>query len=420
MVADAMSYFTEYNRYMLFIGIAVILTIAAIFSRHRTKISVSLVASGLALQCAIAFCVLRTTIGNTFISTIASGVQYLYVYAAKGTGFIFGNLSVNQEPWGPVFAIQILPMIIFFGAFMSLLFHFGIVQKVVAGMGAVVRPLLGTSGAETLCAVANSFLGQTEAPLLIRHYLAHMTESEMLVVMVSGMATISGSILAVYASFGVPIKHLLAASVMAIPASIVIAKILMPETEKRAQEEVAVDHVAQEKGNVFEALASGTIDGLHLTLNVAAMLLSFYAITECINGCLSGISSYANFYAGTSFPLLNVKLLFAWLCAPFGYLLGFNGFEALQIGQLIGTKVSLNEFFAYRDLVAMGISDRALILGTYALCGFANFSSIGIQIGGIGALVPSKRGMLTRLSMRALLGGVLANILSALVAGLFI
>ncbi len=418
-ISSVIHYFVEYNRYYNGIGMCVVLAIAWLFSRHKTKINMRLVACALALQGVIGFLVLRTTMGSLFIEKWSIGVSYLYKSALEGTRFLFGNLATADGSWGHVFAIQVLPMIIFFGAFMALLFHYGIVQKIVAVLGALVRPLLGTTGAETLCAVANTFLGQTEAPLLIRHYLASMTESELFVVMVSGMATISGSILVVYASFGIPVKHLLASSVMAIPAAILIAKIMIPETEESKTDTVTVEPVGT-KGNVFEALSNGTSDGLQLTLNVAAMLLSFYALIVLINSVIGGCGSLMNYYGGFALPTLSLNVIFSWLFAPIGYMFGFVGQEALSIGQLIGTKISLNEFFAYRDLVAMGISERATMIATYALCGFSNFSSIGIQIGGIGALVPSKKTVLTRLGLKAVLGGMLANILTAMVAGLLI
>ncbi len=413
------NYFLEYNRYCNILGIGVVLAVASLFSTHRSRINKRLVLSALGLQVCIGYAVLCTQIGSACIVRFADGVGYLYRCAAAGTQFLFGNLATANGPWGHVFALQVLPMIIFFGAFMALLFHFGIVQRVVALLGALVRPVLKTTGAETLCAVANTFLGQTEAPLLIRHYLAKMTDSEILVVMISGMATTSGSILIVYASFGIPMHHLLASSVMAIPAAILIAKILLPETEATQTDVVEVEKKS-DKGNVFEALSNGTSDGLFLTLNVAAMLLSFYSLIVLINLMIGGIGVWISYFSGWDLPALSLNVVFSWLFAPVGYLFGFTGSDALNIGQLIGTKISLNEFFAYRDLAAMNLSERATTIATYALCGFSNFSSIGIQIGGIGALAPSKKGILTRLGLKAVFGGVLANILTALIVGLLL
>ncbi|MCF7900322.1 hypothetical protein K9K77_02320 [Candidatus Babeliales bacterium] len=414
------SYLMEYNRYLNILGVFVILGIAWICSRHKSKVNVKLVVNALIMQLCIGFMALKTSVGQSVIKCIAEGVKYLYMYAEVGIKFLFGNLAVGQGTgWGVIFAVQILPMIIFFGAFMALLSHYGIVQRLVGAIGYVVRPILGTSGSETLCAIANSFLGQTEAPLLVRNYLETMTKSEILVVMVSGMATISGSILAVYASFGAPIEHLLAASVMAIPASIMISKILLPETEKQAHSSADVTF-EKSSGNIFDAVSAGTSDGLSLALNVGAMLISFIALVAMLNGCLGGLSVLANSYLGLHLPLLSLDVIFSWVFAPFAYLLGFTGTEASQVAELIGTKVAINEFVAYLKLVEMHLTPRTAALATYALCGFSNFSCIGIQVGGIGALVPSKRKWLTELGLTAVLGGALSNLLTAMIAGLFI
>jgi concentrative nucleoside transporter, CNT family len=415
-----LAYLLEFNRYLNILGVFVIIGIAWACSRHRSKVNVKLIGNALLMQLFLAFVALKTSFGKAAIACIAEGVKSLYMYADVGIKFLFGNLAVGQgTSWGVIFAVQILPMIIFFGAFMALLSHYGIVQRLVSVIGYVVRPLLGTSGSETLCAIANSFLGQTEAPLLVRNYLATMTKSEILVVMVSGMGTISGSILAIYASFGAPIEHLLAASVMAIPASIMIAKILLPETEKSKDGDVDVSF-EQSSGNVFDAVSAGTSDGLSLALNVGAMLISFIALVAMLNGCLGGLSNLANTYLGLQLPVLSLDLIFSWIFAPFAYLLGFTGTEASQVAELIGTKVAINEFVAYLKLVEMNLSPRTAALVTYALCGFSNFSCIGIQVGGIGALVPEKRKWLTELGLTAVLGGALSNLLTAMIAGLFI
>ena len=356
--------------------------------------------------------------------------------ADEGLTFLFGNLTDASMPWGFIFVVKVLPIIIFFGAFMALLFHFGLVQKAIAGVNWLIRPLLGTSGAETLCAISNSFLGQTEAPLLVRHYLVNMTKSEMLVVMVSGMATISGAILVVFAAMGVPASHLLASSVMSIPASIIIAKILLPETEKPKTIDHAQIKMERTSTNVLDAISTGTSDGLQLALNVGAMLLSFLALLALINYILGYASEQGNnliwyvnqwlFSAGSTWkitwqlPIISVEYVFSYLLSPFGYLLGFTGNEALAAGQLIGTKVAVNELIAYSKMVTMGLSERTVNILTYALCGFSNFSCIGIQIGGIGALVPQKRQLLTELGLYAVLGGALSNLLSAMIAALLL
>jgi len=316
-------------------------------------------------------------------------------------------------------------VIIFFGALMALLFHFGIIQFFVSMISKIIRPILGTSGAETLCAISNSFLGQTEAPLLIKNYLEKMTKSEFLLVMISGMATLSGVLLAIFASFGVPITHLLTSSVMSIPASILIAKILLPETEK--PETASGASIKREKisSNMFDAIFTGTTDGMKLAFNVGAMLISFLALLFMFNYILGFCSDQINIlfeYVGVAFRLPHISLnyIFSYLFAPFGYLLGFSGVEALKAGELLGTKVALNEFIAYGELVEMNLSPRTTSILTYALCGFSNFSCIGIQIGGIGSLVPSKRKWLTQFGLYAVLGGALANLSSAMIASLLL
>ncbi len=420
-----MSYLLEYNRYMNLLGIFVILFIAFLFSKKRNAINYKLVINALLLQCAIGFVILRTGLGQRFVGHVAHVVEGLYHFAGAGIGFVFGSLSNAEGPWGVVFAIKILPIIIFFGAFMSLLFHLGIVQQIVRVLSYGIRPILGTSGAETLCAISNSFLGQTEAPLLVRPYLKNMTESEMLVVMVSGMATISGALLAVFASMDVPVTHLLTSSVMAIPASLLIAKIILPETEKAQTSGGAQVEFEKTTSNVIDAVSAGTSDGLQLALNVGAMLISFLSLLALINFMLGWGTGYLNSLLGLlgaawQLPPLSLNIIFSYLFAPFGYLLGLTGTEALKAGQLLGTKVAVNEFIAFSEMVGMGLSTRAEALMTYALCGFSNFSCIGIQVGGIGALVPEKRALLCELGLYAVLGGALSNLLSAMIAGLLL
>ena len=415
-----LSYLIEYNRYLNIIGIAVVIGIACLFSKHKKQIQYKLILHALTMQFVIAFLALKTSGGQYVLQTISNGVGHLYAFASEGIIFLFGGLALSSgTAWGNIFAIQILPMIIFFGAFMAILFHLGIVQYVVGGLGFLVQPLLGTTGAETLCAIANSFLGQTEAPLLIKNYLKNMTKSEMLVVMVSGMGTISGSILAIYASMGAPIKSLLTASVMAIPATIMIAKILLPETEKTKDSENAVGF-EKTSSNIFDAISTGTSDGLSLALNVGAMLLSFIALMTMFNSLLSGISFYGNSWFNLGLPPLSLNYVFSIIFYPFAFLLGFEGTEAVQVAELLGTKVGVNEFLAYSKMVGMNLSERSQNITTYALCGFSNISCIGIQVGGIGALVPEKRKWLTELGLTAVLGGALSNLLTAMIASLFL
>lgn len=413
-------YLLEYNRIYNFLGIAVILGIAVLLSYDRTRINWRLVFTGLLLHFVFAVAVLKTTIGRDIVGMLAGMFTKLYEAADAGISFVFGKLADPAGAWGFIFAIKVLPVIIFFGAFMSLLFYFRIIQMLVMGINAVVRPLLGTTGPETLCAVANSFLGQTEAPLLIRHYLKDMTKSEFLVVMISGMGTISGSILAVFAVMGVPATHLLAASVMAIPATIIIAKILYPETEEPKAMCDATANYETHAGNALDAVSQGTSDGLWLALNIGAMLISFLALLGVINNVLGFSCVKLNELFNLSLPIISLNTIFAWICMPFAWLLGFTGYEAYQTGQLIGTKIAVNELVAYSDMLKMNLSPRTMAIITYALCGFSNFSCIGIQIGGIGALVPEKRQWISQLGMKAVFGGALANLLSAMVASLLL
>jgi concentrative nucleoside transporter, CNT family len=419
------SYLLEHNRYLNIVGIGVILGIAWLFSRDRRAIPWRLVANALLMQLVIGFLVLRTNIGQAVLGGVAYCVEQLYKFAEQGSSFLFGALSNAGGSWGFIFAIKVLPIIIFFGALMSFLFYLGIVQRCVIGISYLVRPLLGTSGAESLCAIANSFLGQTEAPLLIRNYLPTMTKSEILVVMVSGMGTISGAILAVFAAMGVPAQHLLTASVMAIPGTLLIAKVLYPETEKPTTAAGSCLSAKSPASNALDAISMGTSDGLQLALNVGAMLIAFISLIALLNAVLGGFSHgittvFAYCGLNVAVPMISLDAIFSWVFAPFGYLLGFVGQEALQVGQLLGTKVTINEMIAYGQMVSMHLSERTSAIVTYALCGFSNFSCIGIQIGGIGCLMPEKRAWLSELGLLAVLGGSLANLLSAMIAGLLL
>ncbi|MCK4499477.1 hypothetical protein KAU11_03220 [Candidatus Babeliales bacterium] len=394
------------------LGIGAILSTAYIFSTNRSRVSFQYLVRAFILQIAFCLFVLKTSVGKVTFEYCASGVSALQDFAGAGAEFVFGRLADPSGPWQFVFAIKVAALIIFFSALMSLLFHLGIIQVVVSGIACVIRPLLGTSGSETLCAVANSVLGQTEAPLLIKNYIASMTDSQVMLVMVSGMATVSGSILAVYATLGVSVPHLLTASVMSIPASILISKILMPET---VESDGQVDHVAKATTtNVIDAISTGTTDGLGLALNVLAMLIAFMSLIAMANFLMAKLTGLL---IGT--PYTFEKLL-GYMFSVVARLIGIPGSESLLAGNALGQKVIINELVGYTSLVKAGLSERSVIIMTYALCGFANFLSIGIQVGGIGSLVPSKRQLLTKLGLRAMLGGTLANLLNAAVVSLFI
>ncbi|MCK4265444.1 NupC/NupG family nucleoside CNT transporter [Candidatus Babeliales bacterium] len=391
------------TRYIGVLGIVAILLIAYLFSNNRKKISFKLVGNALLMQFLLAFFILKTAPGRFLFKKLAAGFSRVYEFATAGSEFVFGT-----GPWAMIFAIKVASIIIFFGALMSVLFHLGIIQVAVRVVSFLVRPLLGTSGAETLCAAANSMLGQTEAPLLIKHYLEKMTTSEILVVMVSGMGTLSGAILAVYGSIGVPMMHLLSASVMAIPGSILISKILLPETEKpETVGKKQVDMKSNSK-NILDAITTGTTDGLGLAVNVLAMLITFISLIAMINYILS----YVGFY--------TLNDIFSAFFGPFAFLLGVPKIDTQSAGALLGQKLVINEFVAYSSMVNFAITEKTKIILTYALAGFSNFSCIGIQIGGIGAIAPKSRDTLVKLGMRALLGGTLTNFLNAAIASLLI
>jgi concentrative nucleoside transporter, CNT family len=417
------SYILEYNRYANVLGIMVIFVLAWLFSSRRKNINNKLIAKAFALQVLFGILMIRVPfIEQHVVLPISNGVRSLFGFAREGAYFLFGNLiTIDMNSWGSVFAFHTLPIIVFFAALTSLLFHFGIIQFFVSLLNRALRPLLGTSGPETLCAAANSFLGQTEAPLLIKNYLGAMTKSEMFVVMVSGMATVSGSIMAVYYSLGVPMQHMLTASIMAIPGSILMAKILIPEELTTVPNDAVV--FEKTKGNVFEAIFQGTSSGVALAVNVGAMLLVFISLLPLVNTLLSFLGCMLNYplsMIGVTLPLLSLDYIFGWLFAPFAYFLGFAGDELMPAARVLGTKVAVNEFVAFSQMLKMNFSERTVALLTYAVCGFSNFSCIGIQVGGIGALVPERRKWLTELGIRAVFASSMVNILSACIIGLLI
>lgn len=425
IIQTFISYLNEHNRVNNIVGIFIVLLIAYLASYKKNSINFKLILSGLLIHLSLGLIVLKTSIGSNTLEYISGLISKLYLAADKGIEFVFGKLSIIKEPSDFIFAIKVLPVIVFFGAFISLLFHLKIIQKTVYFISLFLRPILGTSGAETLCTVANSFLGQTEAPLLIKSYLKNMTRSEFMLVMISGMSTISAAILAVFASIGVPAKHLLASSILSIPASIIISKMLYPETETPQTLNMTKIDSEVKTINIIDAISTGTTDGLYLALNVGAMLIAFIALISMANNVLDFSCLTINNifqYLNINFKLSSITLdnILGFICLPFGWLLGFKDAEAFKIAELIGTKIAINELVAYSKMVNYGLSERAIAITTYALCGFSNFSCIGIQIGAIGALVPEKRKWLSEFGLKAVLGGALANLLSALIAGLLL
>ena len=428
-------------------GIIGLLAVAFLLSTDRKRINTRVVLGGLGLQLIIAFGVLKIAWVEALFGWIAHLFSVALQVSVDASAFVFGTLAdfdkMNDvfDGEGFVFAFMALPSILFFSALSSILYYFGILQLVVRGMAWVMSRVMRLSGAESLAAAANVFVGQTEAPLIVKPYISKMTRSEMLALMVGGMATIAGSVFAIYMGmlggsdqesrllFG---KFLLCASAMNAPAALLFAKILIPETEE-VNRVVKVNR--QEIGrNPIDALANGTTEGLKLALNVAAMLISFYAFILLINYFLSfigglSVNSEADLNQWISkatdsrFVELSLQAIFGFLFAPIAWLIGVPSHEILEVGQLIGTKLFATEFFAFADLAELhsaGLSERSVYLSTFALCGFANFMSIGIQIGGIGSLAPERRTELASLGIKALVGGTLASLLSASIAGLFL
>ena len=416
------------------IGIAFFLFLGWVFSTDRKSISWSLVAKGVSLQIIIAVLVLKFP----FVESIFDGISFAFVkligFTDYGFTFLFKSL-VSGEVGNPIvsFAFKILPTIIFFSALVSLFYYWGIIQKVVYAFAWVMKKFMRLSGAESLAAAGNVFLGQTEAPLLVKPYLLKMTESEMMCLMTGGMATIAGGVLAAYVGFlggddpeqqAFFAKHLLTASIISAPAAIVAAKMLVPETEK-INEDLTI---SKEKigTNALEAIANGTTDGLKLAINVGAMLLVFIALMALANGILNQIGSWTHVNAiiaeNTPYTQLSFEFILGYLGRPLVWIMGISWEDSIYVGELLGIKTILNEFVAYPRLGEMKaeglISERSVIMSTYLLCGFANFASIGIQIGGIGALVPSRKGLLSKLGIRALIGGTIACILTATVIGM--
>jgi len=402
------TYFIAEERYLSIIGIFLIFAIAFLFSEKRSKINYRSIGTALLIQILVGLFILKTSIGSITLGYLAHGISRLYDCSQAGARFIFGSLADAAGPWGPIFLIKVAPAIIFFCALMALLNYLGIIQLLVKGITMLLCPILGTSGAETLCATANSVLGSIEASFLIKQYLANATRSEMFVILVSGMATISAALFAVYGSFGVPMIHILCSSFMAVPGSILIAKILIPETEKPATMKVSDIECKKTSSNVFDAIASGTSDGLAIAAGITAMLIAFLSLIAVINNILLATCG------------VSLDFIFGKLFASVARLLSISSVESEKAGILLGQKLAINEFVAYVNFSKFALTERTQAILTYALCGFANFSFIGMQIGGIGALAPSKRELLTKLGLFALLAGTLTNLLTAAIASLLI
>lgn len=404
------------GRFTGLIGIALIVGVGFALSRDRRAIRWSVVAWGLGLQLVFALFVLRVPAGQDLFRLLGRGVTALLAFSYAGSEFVFGELGKQHSSLGVIFAFQVLPAIIFISALFAILYHVGVMQPVVRAFAAVMSRLMGASGAESLDVAASIFMGQAEAPLTIRPFLSRLTRSELMTVMTSGMAHISGAIMAAYIAFGVEARHLLTAVIMTAPGTIMMAKLMEPETERPETWGTLKLDLPRPDPNVVGAAARGTGEGLHLMLNVIAMLIAFVALVALVNGLFGAIHTVAGWFPA------DLETVLGWVGSPVAWTLGVPWKDCPAIGGLLGTRAVLNEFIAFSQLgpLKASLDPRSFTIASYALAGFANIGSVGIQIGGIGALAPDRRADLARLGFRAMLAGTLANFLSAAIAGILL
>src|SRR5579862_4327796 len=399
------------QRFTGLLGLIVIVAVAFLFSNNRRAIRPRIIYWGLGLQFSFAFLVLKTPIAEWF-KKLSSGVNSMLGYAIEGSKFVFGDkLGAPNDQFGTVFAFQVLPIVIFIASFFAILYYLGVMQVFVRAMASVMQRVMGTSGAESTSVAASIFMGQTEAPLTIRPFLAGLTQSELFTIMTSGMAHVSGAVMAAYVLIAhVEIRHLLTAVIMTSPATLMLAKMLMPEVDQPATMGGIKVEVERPGVNVIDAAARGAGDGLHLALNIGAMLVAFIALIALLNGMLAAL------HIGTMQSILGKVF------APVAWLLGVKWNDCATIGNLLGTRVILNEFVAFVDLgkVSSTLDPRSFTIATYALCGFANLGSIAVQVGGLGALAPTRKSDVARLGLKAMAAGTMANFMSACIAGMLL
>ncbi|HFK2922405.1 TPA: NupC/NupG family nucleoside CNT transporter [Stenotrophomonas maltophilia] len=413
-------------------GLAVLIGITWLFSNNKRAVDWKLVATGITLQIAFAALVILVPGGRDVFDALGKGFVKILSFVNEGSGFIFGSL-MDTKNYGFIFAFQVLPTIIFFSALMGVMYHLNVMQAIVRVMAWSITKVMRVSGAETTSVCASVFIGQTEAPLTVRPYIAKMTQSELLTMMIGGMAHIAGGVLAAYVGMlggGDPAqqafyaKHLLAASIMAAPATLVVAKLLIPETGTPLTRGTVKMEVEKTSSNIIDAAAAGAGDGLKLALNIGAMLLAFIALIALLNAPLTWIGDVTGLAAAIGKPT-NLSTIFGYVLAPIAWVIGTPWADATTVGSLIGQKVVINEFVAYTELSqivngqipGVSLSAEGRLIATYALCGFANFSSIAIQIGGIGGLAPERRHDLAKFGLRAVLGGTIATFMTATIAG---
>ncbi|REL35529.1 NupC/NupG family nucleoside CNT transporter [Thalassotalea euphylliae] len=403
------------------LGIVALLAIAYALSYKRRDINWRTVSLAFGLQVLLGAFVLYIPFGKDVLASMSNGVQHVIDSAKAGIDFLFGGLGTDamfENGVGFVFAVRVLPVIIFFSSLIAVLYYLNIMQQVIKVIGGGLQKLLNTSKPESLSATANIFVGQTEAPLVVRPYIKNMSNSELFAIMVGGLASVAGSVLAGYAGLGVELKYLIAASFMAAPGGLLMAKIIMPETESREklEQNVAFNDGEEKPANVIDAAASGAASGLKLAVNVGAMLLAFIALIALLNSIVQGIGGLFGFEG------LTIEWILGYLFAPIAFIVGVPVDEMLQAGSFIGQKIVVNEFFAYAQFIevkeSLSVTTQAII--TFALCGFANLSSIAILLGGIGSMAPSRRPDIARLGVRAMIAATLANLMSAAIAGVFI
>lgn len=417
---------------MSVIGVVVLIALAVLLSSNRKAIRLRTVGGAFLLQAGLGAFALWVPWGQSVLGAVSDSVASLQGYANQGIDFLFGPLSSAKmfEVFGSggfIFAIKVLPLIVFFSAFIAILYYIGVMNLIIRFIGGGLERLLGTSRTESMSATANIFVGQTEAPMVIRPYLAGMTRSELFAVMVGGLASVAGSVLIGYASLGIELKYLIAASFMAAPGGLLMAKLMEPETARPVQDLDSVEVYSEDKpANVIDAAALGVSSGLQLALNVGAMLLAFIALIALLNGILGWFGHWVGM------PQLSMQLILGYVFAPLAFVLGVPWSEAITAGSFIGEKLVLNEFVAYVDFAAYldplraaakgvtVLSGQSQVIITFALCGFANLSSIGILLGGLGVMAPSRRQDLARLGVRAVAAGTLSNLMSAALAGLFV
>ena len=409
------------GRFTGILGILTMLGLAYLFSTNRRAIQLKTVLWGLGLQVVFAFFVLRFAAGRLLFEKAGAVVNKVLSYSYAGSEFVFGDIGKRDSSVGLVFAFQVLPAIIFIAALFAVLYYLGVMQAIIRAAAWTMQRVMGASGAESLNIAASIFMGQSEAPLTIRPFLPDLTQSELMTVMTSGMAHVSGSIMAAYIAFGVDAKHLLAAVIMTAPGTLVMAKMLVPEMGKPLTAGTVRIEGGERDENFLVAIARGTTDGLSLALNVAAMLVAFLALIYLFNGVLGGLHNWLLARGFWAFPS-SLQQIFGWAFAPVAWLIGVPWRDCAAIGNLLGVRMVLNELVAFSFLGPMraSLDPHSFVIATFALCGFANFGSIGIQIGGLGALAPNRKSDIAKFGIRAMLAGTMANLMSASIAGMFL